>query len=363
MRSFSLAAAALAAAALLSCSHAARVEGVVADAPDTTLTLRLLDVNRLELVDSLRTDSEGRFSAKLDIAPQSAEFVYLYYGDRQLASLLLQPDDRVKVTTDTLGAYRVEGSAESQQLQVVESDYRNFLRDMGRGSDADRARRYIQYYRDRVSYVLTHSRSLTVVPVLYQRVNGMPLFSQETDGLLIRNVCDSLRLAYPASRYIKALDKEATRRINYMSLNARLRSAGETGYIDIELPGLDGQPCKLSEVEAPVTLIYFWSGSAREKLMNLDSLLPLYEEFHHKGFEIYSVALDPDKTLWATTMRNQQLPWVNVCDSRGASSPYIGAYGITSLPMAWLLRNGEIDPGVKASSPEELAAYLRSSLK
>ncbi|MBP5373463.1 MAG: redoxin domain-containing protein [Bacteroidales bacterium] len=363
MRSFSLAAAALAAAALLSCSHAARVEGVVADAPDTTLTLRLLDVNRLQLLDTLRTDSEGRFSARVDVPEESAEFIYLYYGERQLASLILEPGDRVKVTTDTLGAYRVEGSPESQQLQVVESDYRNFLRDMGRGSDADRARRYIQYYRDRVSYVLTHSRSLTVVPVLYQRVNGMPLFSQETDGLLIRNVCDSLRLAYPASRYIKALDKEATRRINYMSLNARLRSAGETGYIDIELPGLDGQPCKLSEVEAPVTLIYFWSGSAREKLMNLDSLLPLYEEFHHKGFEIYSVALDPDKTLWATTMRNQQLPWVNVCDSRGASSPYIGAYGITSLPMAWLLRNGEIDPGVKASSPEELAAYLRSSLK
>ena len=125
---------------------------------------------------------------------------------------------------------------------------------------------------------------------------------------------------------------------------------------------MEGKNIKLSDVESPVTLLYFWSSTAEQKMFNITSLVPLYEEFHPKGLEIYSVCLDTDKTTWAAAVRNQKLPWVNVCDTRGVQSPYIGSYGIGALPMMWMLDGEEIDASFQARSVDEIRRYLRRKL-
>ena len=161
---------------------------------------------------------------------------------------------------------------------------------------------------------------------------------------------------------MKALEKEAERRINQLSVENKLRTAGEVGYVDITLPSMDGKAVSLSESLGKVTMLYFWASTAEQKMFNLDALLPLYEEFHGKGFEIYAVSLDSDKTAWARAVRNQQLPWVNVCDTRGVQSPYIGSYGIGALPMMWMLDGEEIDASFQARSVDEIRRYLRRKL-
>lgn len=355
---------------LFSCdSNNTVITGVLKDAPESEVIVKLLDVNRFQVLDTLKTDAEGTFSYQMDIPEAQPEFIYLYYKDRQVASLLLERGDVVLVETDTLGAYKVEGSEESLNLQKVENAYNACVRDMSRiitnPFQGDRAlsRRYIAYYRDRVEYVLSHSKSLTVVPVFFQKLNdGLPVFAQPTDGLLMRTVCDSLKTVYPESRYVKALEKEADKRISNMEITDRINKAPVVGYIDMELPGVDGKKVKLSDNLSKVTMVYFWATTAEQKMYNLDSLLPIYEEFHPKGFEIYSVCLNVDKTLWGTAMRNQNLPWVNVCDTRGIDSPYIGMWGVTDLPMFWFLVDGEIDSAVSVHNDDEIKAYLRSKL-
>ena len=84
---------------------------------------------------------------------------------------------------------------------------------------------------------------------------------------------------------------------------------------------------------------------------------------HPKGLEIYSVCLDPDKTAWATSVRAQNLPWINVCDTRGQQSPYIGLYGVESLPSAWFILDGVIDPTAGVSDAASLRKYLQAKLK
>ena len=43
---------------------------------------------------------------------------------------------------------------------------------------------YVDYYRSRVTYVMQNSRSLTVVPVLYQSLSeSLPVFGQATDAI------------------------------------------------------------------------------------------------------------------------------------------------------------------------------------
>lgn len=369
MKNFKLfVAAAALAGALWSCAKNTSIEGTLHEGAGQQVIVKLLDVNRFQVLDTVKTDSKGAFSYSLDLDEGKPEFIYLYYGDRQIASLLLQKGDQVKVSTDTLGVYSVEGSEESAKLQGVEKEYNAFLREMTgilerEEGDAALSRCYVNYYRDRVGYVMNNIKSLTVVPVLFQRVNpSLAVFDQATDGILMRGVCDSLKTVYPESRYVKALEKEAQRRIDLLEVNNRLKNASEAGFIDISLPGIDGKPVQLSDVNSKVTMLYFWSATAEQKMFNLDALVPIYEEFHGKGFEIYAVSLDDDKAAWAAAVKNQQLPWVNVCDTRGAGSPYISSYGIGSLPMVWFIVDGTIDADAKINNAASIRDYLRKKL-
>ena len=354
---------------LAACDDNVVVTGVLKDAPESDLVVKMLDVNRFQVLDTLKTGEDGAFVFTLELEEAQPEFVYLYYRDRQVASLLLQAGDEVHVETDTLGAYRVDGSEESLNLQKVENAYNACVRDIARiivnpfRGNAAISRRYVEYYRDRVNYVISHSHSLTVVPVFFQKLNdGLPVFGQPTDGLLMRNICDSLKTVYPNSKYVKALEKEADRRISEMEITSRINQAHEVGYIDIDLPGVEGKKVKLSEVESKVTMVYFWATTVEQKMFNLDALKPIYDEFHPKGFEIYAVSLNVDKAEWGKAMRNQKLPWTNVCDTRGVESPYIGMYGVTSIPMAWFIVDGQIDAGANVRNAADIRAYLKKKL-
>jgi hypothetical protein len=369
MKSFKWIAGLAALVLAVACEGNTFIEGELHEGAGEKVILKLLDVNRFQVLDTLQTEADGSFGYSLELEDGKPEFVYLFYGERQIASLLLQKGDKVTVHTDTLGLYSVEGSEESLKLQKVEREYGKFLREMRkivtteRFPDKDLSRCYVDYYRNRLKYVVENCHSLTVVPVLFQQVNpSLPVFSQPTDGIIMRSIADSLKTLYPQSRYVKALEKESARRIGRMGVEAKLQNAQEVGFVDIALPSMEGKSVKLSESLGKMTLLYFWASTAELKMFNLDALMPLYEEFHGKGFEIYAVSLDSDKTAWARAVRNQKLPWVNVCDTRGVQSPYIGSYGIGALPMMWMLNGDAIDPDFEAGSLEEIRRYLRRKL-
>ena len=100
----------------------------------------------------------------------------------------------------------------------------------------------------------------------------------------------------------------------------------------------------------------FWtSEQAKQNLFNVEILKPLYEKYHKRGFDIFQVSLDTDKVKWATTIMGQELPWTNVCDTRGAASPYVSMYNLyyqtesgnvgVAVPAAFVIHNGELIDG------------------
>ena len=368
MKTVKILAATAAALLLAACGPKTVIDGTLQDKADAPVVVKLLDVNKYQVLDTVRTDAAGAFSYQVDLEEKTPEFIYLFYGDRKIASLLLKAGDRVKVTADTLGNYTVEGSEESLLLQEVEGDDAQFLIDMNRlASDPDAAqelsRRYVDYYRRSVRYVMEHNKSLTAVPVLFQRVNdGLAVFDQPTDGILFGSICDSLKTVYPDSRYVKALEAEANRRTNLLQISQRLQEADHVGFFDMDLPTLSGTTAKLSDVEAKVVMLYFWATTDEQKLFNMDTMIPIYNEFHGRGFEIYAVSLDVDKSAWASVVKAQQLPWVNVCDTRGNQSPYVGLYGLSSLPAAYFLVDGDMDPNANIEDVAGMRKYLQSKL-
>ena len=357
-RIFASAAVVLAAA---SCSNVAKIDGNVEQAASSEVIVKLLNVNKFETLDTVAVDASGRFSYDVEIKEGQPEFVYLFHGDRKIASLLLSEGEKVSVKADTLGNWTVSGSEESEKLAQVEKDFATvsskidaLASQMEGASDAQIAelnkkitQEYIAYYRDRVKYVMQNSKSLTVVPVFYQVLGeSLPVFGQLTDGIHFSNICDSLETVYPSSRYVQTLRKEAQARKDQLTLNARIGAAEEIGFPDINLPDAKGEKVRLSDVEAKVILVHFWTPSeASQKMFNLDVLKPVYDDYHKKGFEIYQVALDTDKAGWANVLKEQNLPWINVCDGLGAGSPYVLLYNIGTLPSTFIIADGELVDG------------------
>ena len=365
--------------ALVSCGSNARIDGTVTDAASSEVIVKLLNSNRYEVLDTVKTNAAGHFTYKVDVAEGQPEFVYLFHNDKKLATLLLEAGDKVAVTTDTLGNAEIEGSEESIKLAEVEKKYADVVKSldalavkMNTAStqaefDAyanEMSQAYVAYYRDMVKYVLGNSHSMTVVPVFYQVLGeNLPLFSQQTDAILYSNVADSLETVYPESKYVKALRAEAQRRFGILELQKKIQSAEAIGFPDIELPDLDGNMRKLSDEDARVVIVCFWSAAqAEQNMFNIEFFKPLYDQYHSKGLDIYQVSLDVDKTLWATTVKGQKLPWTNVCDSRGAASPYVTVYNLAAIPAAFIIADGELVDG-KVVDEASLKKLLNELLK
>ena len=121
---------------------------------------------------------------------------------------------------------------------------------------------------------------------------------------------------------------------------------------------------RISDIDSKVIIVHFWQAEdAAQKMFNQDVLLPLYKTYHPKGLEIYSVSLDTDKGTWASAVKSQELPWINVCDGLGAASPIVYTYNITKgLPVAYIIEDGNLDP-TTVSTGDQLKKVIASKLK
>ena len=337
---------ALAALALTACGEKACIRGTVAGLSDKPLVVKQLDINTYRTLDTIKTRTDGSFRYDVKVAKGQPEFIYLFYGDTRVAAFLLEQGETALVEADTLGRYTVTGSAGSEELARVEKAQSDFLAQLLAHENEPSAmtRDYIQHYRDNTKYVMEHPFSLTTVPVFFERLGDASIFSQVTDGILFRRGADSLMTVYPESRYVKALDKEAERRMRVLEFNGQLQTAAEAAFPDIVLPDIRGEKKALSEVDAKVILVHFWDAAdAAQKMFSIDQLLPLYEQFRGRGFEIYSICVTPDKPEWASSVLAQKLPWINVNDGMGAASPAVITYNVDTLPYSFLIIDGELN--------------------
>ena len=356
---------ALAVTALTACGDKARIRGTVSGLSGRQLVVKQLDINTYRTLDTIKTGADGSFHYDVQVAKGQPEFIYLFYGDTRVAAFLLEKGETATVEADTLGRYTVTGSEGSEELARVAKSQADFLAALLAHEEEPAAmtKDYIKHYRDNVKYVMEHPFSLTTVPVFFERLGESAVFSQVTDAILFRNGADSLATVYPDSRYVKALAREADRRMRILELNGQLQTAAEAAFPDIVLPDIKGEKKSLSEVDAKVILVHFWDANdAAQKMFSIDQLLPLSKDFHHRGFEIYSICVTPDKPEWASSVLAQKLPWINVNDGLGAASPAVVTYNVDTLPYSFLIINGELntkDVGGLDGLRKELNRLLR----
>lgn len=380
MKTYKILLAAAAALSLFSCSRKATIDCTLAGSPDTQVIVKKLKMNTYEILDTVSTNAEGKFRYSVPVSDGQPEFIYLFYGERSIAALLLESGEKAVVSADTAGIYTVSGSKGSLDLLEVDRRYSEFIYKMAdyvnllddpalpagtrSAVQEEMSKLYVSHYRECVKYVIGNPYSLTVIPVLFEQLSqDSPVFAQFTDAVIFRNAYDSLMTVYPESGYVKALGREAERRTKELDFKTKIDRADPVSFPDIVLPDINGEKQSLAALESKVILLHFWTSSdGEQKMFNLDYLKPLYAKYHDKGFEIYAVCIDGDKARWAASVKSQDLKWINVNDGLGTMSNVLSLYGVAELPSSILITDGAINTE-RIAGADELRKVLDRVLK
>lgn len=359
MRKFLFLAALLAFAACSSDKASLKIK--IDGASQKQVVLSLLNVNKVDVVDTLKTDAAGKASVKLDLPYKSPNFYYLDYNGIRIASLLLCPGDKAKVEADSNGrGLKISGSPESELLQKLDDEIAKGQKSFDSLSvqliacneigDIESVKRlrlelgklYVSQKQAAIKHLVSNPHSFTNLRNLYRQLNeNFPLFADLTDGVYFRQLADSLKVDYPASPYVAALDKEAVALFNDMELSYRMKNAPQTNFPEISLPDTQAQIRNLTDLSGRPFILIFWDPTDNTQKMFNAELEKVYDQFKGRGLEIYSVCVGTDKAYWHSIVN--RFPWINVCDGKGTATQGIVQYNVTKLPALFIFsKDGSI---------------------
>lgn len=100
----------------------------------------------------------------------------------------------------------------------------------------------------------------------------------------------------------------------------------------------EGDSISLYGVQGKVKLLHFWSsGNSVCRQENVE-LLKIYNKYHSKGFEIFSISLDDNKQVWKKAILEDGMIWKNGSDLKGPdASEIVRLYFVKNIPHSLLL--------------------------
>ena len=354
----------LAAVGLWSCGSGSeiQVEGQFHGVADQNIVLERLSPLGSTVVDSARTSPDGSF--RFVVAPEDANPTF--YNVRTMDSyvpLLLEPGQRVKI--DAVGNlyynYRVEGSEGSARLRELTELTTRQARSLDsisrlyeNAADAEQAAaygraygaKYIQLKRSVIGFVIKNCTSLVSIVPLYQPIFGQKfIFDEPSDIVYFRAVADSLAARYPSSPYVQSL-KADMERLDHAMLFDSILAAGaqtETALPELEAKDPAGNLRRLSDLKGKVVLLEFTSYAPDALKADNQELIPTYNKYKARGFEVFQVCVDTDKAAWIRAVIDARLPWISVNDLRGQASPLVSSFNVRKIPTRLLIdRTGNI---------------------
>ncbi len=354
----------LAALIAVSCSksNTAVVNATISGADQKDIVVSQLAVNKLRAIDTVKTNGDGGLKCKV-VAGETPDFYYLSYNGKKLASLVLKAGDKVTVTVDTLGGnLKIEGSQESALLMefdrmmatsqakfvnlsekmnaAIESNDQKLVKEL----NTELGKVFVQHKQGVIKTIMQNPYSFANIQALHQSfAQALPVFGGENDFLLVQRIYDSLQTVYPNSAYVKSLKEQIDQAHKVQEMAVKIAQATEASFPNIILPDVNAKNIELVSLEGKPFILMFWSAEdANQKMFNND-LLEIYRKYNSKGLEIYQVSVDTDKTAWATAVKEQNMPWISVCDGKGAASPAVFAYNVATIPSIFVFdKNGDL---------------------
>ena len=142
------------------------------------------------------------------------------------------------------------------------------------------------------------------------------------------------------------------------------KTAKGSPFIDIKLPGINGDSIALSELigKTDYVLIDFWASWCGPCMQSLPELKNLYHSYKGQKLEILGVSLDDDKEAWQSTISSKELKWKHISDLQGWKNAGAKTYAISSIPATILINKKGVIVGRNLSF-EELKVIISKSVE
>lgn len=90
----------------------------------------------------------------------------------------------------------------------------------------------------------------------------------------------------------------------------------------------------LSSLKGKYVMLDFWASWCGPCKVSFPHMKEVYQKYRGDQFEILGISIDKDKAAWLKELRNQQLPWLQVLDTKGIST---SGFAVTGVPTAYLI--------------------------
>jgi thiol-disulfide isomerase/thioredoxin len=297
---------------------------------------------------SSEIDAAGNFTLVAPIA--NADIFRLRLDDKNYMMLILEPGEKITIKTN--------GSKLGGDALIVGSFHTQLLYSTMNTSQMYESRKAAlnQQYQEVQSSPKRDSLSAVVISqfnandslqksALKAQMEKQPaslawIFFQDkldmTNDFDIIDKTDAATFkAYPENMFVKQ---------RHQQVNVERKTAIGALAPDIALMDPEGNIRKLSSLKGKIVLIDFWAswcGPCRKENPNV---VAVYQKYHDKGFEIFSVSLDKDRESWLKAIAKDNLLWPDhVSDLKYWKSEGAAAYGVTSIPYTVLIdKKGKI---------------------
>lgn len=359
----------------ISCDNQKRfhLKGTVNDAADEMLYLEHIGLSSVEVVDSVKLDTSGKFSFEQN-RPEDTDFYRLKLNNKAI-NIAVDSTEQIMVTAhskDFATSYSVEGS---QNCTLIKELTLLQLKTNRQYSDLKKERQSLttEEYREKLLQLLANHKEQATPYIMQSPGTSVAYFAlfQQIDGLLIYDPYDAKdNRIYSAvatnwdaqhegsqrAKHLHALTLQALKelRSNRVNLFDNIQVKDVLSFFEIELPDVNGNTVKLSDVVKgeKVILIDFTAYQTRYSPAHNMDLGELYEKYQSKGFEIFQVSLDSDLNFWQNAAVNA--PWICVRDAESIYSRTAAIYNVKDLPTSFILnRKGEIVKRIETENIEE----------
>lgn len=94
---------------------------------------------------------------------------------------------------------------------------------------------------------------------------------------------------------------------------------------------------KLTDVQSPITILYFWDSTCGHCKKETPRLKKFYEEYKDKGVEVVAITLENEFTSWNKYIDENELTWINGYESDFERPNFLWYYYIPSTPKKLVL--------------------------
>lgn len=320
---------------LVSCQRTPQFEvsGIITGAKGEVLYLEHTGLTATEVLDSCVMAENGKYSLH-GAAPEYPDF-YRLRINRQYAVLVVDSTEHIGLSTRADSLSLTEVITGSEQSVLV-AQLRRSLRE----NSIDAHRLFAQ------QVIMSHPQSMAAYYAVFQSKQGVPVFDmyEPEQRKYYQVVATSMHVWMPnyvrtTTLYGQVLNAmNAERKAQSNLIMRQYIEENESSFLDIALPNIYGDTCRLSEHIGKVVLLEFSSSEMEQGNAYVLALRELDNRYNRKGLDIYSVSVDGVKLYWEDWVKN--LPWT--CVRTETMAPLI-TYNVGAIPTLFILdRKGQV---------------------